>query len=85
MPRKCFPHPPVSIFNWSKPGVVTQIGSVEAAIEELEKWGRGGKKFARALKVCGDSLAGKATPEAAKKAFEAAAKEAKVWVPYRDP
>jgi hypothetical protein len=33
-----FDHPPVCVIDWAKPGKVRQVGSVEAAAEELLKW-----------------------------------------------
>jgi hypothetical protein len=56
--------------------------SLEAAAVELLKWPKGPKRD-RAARLVADAHSGKASPEAAKKAFEAAAKEAKVWVRYR--
>lgn len=77
--------PPISVQNPAKPGLIRNVTSVEAAAEELLKWPQKGRKRARAAMVLHDALAGKTTPEAARKAFEAAAKEAGAWVQYRGP
>jgi hypothetical protein len=39
----------------------------------------------KAALLVADALAGKASPETAKKAFEAAAREAGLWIPFRGP
>lgn len=83
MPR-WFPLPPVAVINWAKPGIIRQVNSVEDTVKELGKWEKGGRKFTKALKIYADALNDKATPEEAKKVFEAAAEEAKVWVPNRE-
>jgi Protein of unknown function (DUF982) len=64
--------------------VIRQVTSLEAAAVELLKWPKGRKRD-RAARLVADAHAGKASIEAAKAAFEAAAKEAKVWLPYRGP
>jgi hypothetical protein len=70
--------------DWAKPGTIRQVSSVEVAVEELLKW-RKTKKRDRAAKLLAEVLAGLADLDVTKKAFEVAAKEAKVWVEYRGP
>jgi hypothetical protein len=79
-----FPHPPVCIIDWAKPGKVRQVSSVGAAAEELLKWPKT-KKRDRAAALLADAMQGTADLAKTKAAFEAAAKEAKVWVAYRGP
>ena len=54
------------------------------AAEELLKWPKS-KKRDRAATLLADAMAGTADMAKTKKAFEAAAKEANVWVAYRGP
>jgi hypothetical protein len=75
--------PPVSVIDWAKPGKIRQVSSVEAAAEELLKWPKT-KKRDRAATLMADAMEGTADI-ARKTAFEAAAKEAEVWVQYRGP
>lgn len=70
--------------DWAKVGVVRQVRTVEAAAEELIKWPTTKKRDKAAILIA-DAYAGKADLEKAKKAFEVAAKEARVWLPYRGP
>lgn len=64
--------------------MIRQVSSLEAAATELLKWPNTPKRD-KAAKLVADAHAGKAKITDAKKAFEIAAKEAKVWVPYRGP
>jgi hypothetical protein len=66
------------------PGKIRQVSSVEAAAQELLKWPKT-KKRDRAATLLADAMAGIADVAQTKTAFEAAAKEAKVWVAYRGP
>jgi hypothetical protein len=70
--------------DWAKIGLIRQIRSLEAAAEQLIKWPNT-KKRDKAAMLVANAYAGKTNIEAAKKAFEAAAKEAHVWVAYRGP
>jgi len=79
-----FDHPPISVIDWATPGKIRQVSSVEAAGEELLKWPKT-KKRDKAATLLADAMAGMADMAKTKKAFEAAAKEAKVWMPYREP
>jgi len=78
------PHPPVCVIDWAKPGKIRAVSSVEAAAEELLKWPTT-KKRDKAATLLADAMAGMADMKKTKKAFEAAAKEARVWVQYRGP
>jgi hypothetical protein len=79
-----FDYPPVCVIDWAKPGKVRQVSSVEAAAEELLKWPKS-KKRDRAATLLAAAMEGTADIAQTKKAFEAAAKEARVWVAYRGP
>ncbi len=81
---KWFSRPPVWVIDWAKHGMVQQVTSLEAAAVELLKWPKSAKRDRAALMLA-DVLEGKGSVLAAKRAFEAAAKAAKVWVPYRGP
>jgi Protein of unknown function (DUF982) len=78
-----FDHPPISVIDWAKPGKVQAVSSVEAA-EELLKWPKS-KKRDKAATLLADAMAGMADMAKTKNAFEAAAKEARVWVAYSGP
>ena len=79
-----FDHPPISVIDWAKPGRIRQVSSVEAAGEELLKWPKT-KKRDNAATLLADAMAGMADIAKTKKAFEAAAKEARAWVQYPGP
>jgi uncharacterized protein DUF982 len=79
-----FDHPPICVMDWAKPGKVRAVSSVEAAAEELLKWPKT-KKRDKAATLLADAMTGTADIAKTKAAFEAAAKEAKVWVDYRGP
>ena len=78
------PHPPVCVIDWAKPGKIRQVSSVEAAAEELLKWPKTRRRD-KAETLMANSMEGMADIIKVKAAFEAAAKEAKVWVAYRGP
>jgi hypothetical protein len=78
------PHPPICVIDWAKPGKVRQVSSVEAAAEEWLKWPKT-KKRDRAATLMADAMEGTADIAKVKAAFEAAAREAKVWMQYRGP
>jgi hypothetical protein len=79
-----FDRPPICIIDGAKPGVIRHVSSVEAAAEELLKWPKS-KKRDKAATLLADAMAGVADMAKTKKAFEEAAKEARVWVRYRGP
>jgi hypothetical protein len=68
--------PAVPVRSAAKPGLTHNISNVQAASEQLLTWTRRGPRWRNAVQVCHDALAGKRTPDEARKAFEAAAKEA---------
>lgn len=70
--------------DWAKVGNVRQVTSCEAAAEQILHWPKSRKRDKAAILIA-DAYAGKADIEKAKQAFEAAAKEARVWLPYRGP
>lgn len=77
MPMKFFPGPAVPVLDMKKLGVIRNVNTVERAAEEILKWPNSRKRDRAAL-LLADALEGKAKPEAAKKAFIEAAKEARV-------
>ena len=84
MSRTAFPHPPVCITDWARIGLTHQVLTVEKAVALMVNWPRS-KKRDRAEKLLGEVALGKGDVVKAKAAFEAAAKEARVWSPYRGP
>lgn len=77
--------PPIAVRDAKKASLVRNITSVEAAAEQLLTWPRKGEQRDKAALILADALADKVTPEKARTAFEAAAKEAGMWMPYRGP
>jgi len=77
-----FAKPPVCVADSAKPGLVRNINSLKAAADELLKWPKTAKRD-RAARLVAYARIGKASLEVAKRAFELAAKEAGVWLPYR--
>ncbi|WP_189524465.1 MULTISPECIES: DUF982 domain-containing protein [unclassified Mesorhizobium] len=55
------------------------VKSVETAIEQMRTWPKVGPKLKAAYPICYGVMEGKHTVDEARLAFEAAAKEAKVW------
>jgi hypothetical protein len=76
------PHPPVCVIDWARPARIRAVSSVEAAAEELLKWPKTRKRDKAAM-LLADAMSGTADMFKAKKAFEAAAQKAHVWVQYR--
>ncbi|MER8390231.1 DUF982 domain-containing protein [Mesorhizobium sp. M0166] len=72
--------PPVHV-KTDHPGVTYGCNSLEGAAEELMKWSKRGPKWKLALQACIDAFEERVTPEEARKAFEAAAKEQGVLTP----
>lgn len=58
------------------------VNSVEVAAEELLKWLKRGPRWRKAVESCVAGLEDKVTPEQARKAFEAAAKETGMLFTY---
>lgn len=77
-PHHWFEPPSVCVSDWAKPGLIRQVNNLETAAQELLKWPKS-KKRDKAAQLVADAYDGKAKVADAKKAFEAAAKEAKVW------
>jgi len=59
-------------------GHTYNVKAVEICVEQMETWPKRGPRWRKAYKVCFDALEGMATPDDARKAFEAAAEEAGV-------
>jgi len=70
-----FPNPPVCVADLVRPGL---------AADELLKWPKTAKRD-RAARLVTYARIGKASLEVAKRAFELAAKEARIWLPYSGP
>ena len=68
--------PAVPVRSATKLGMTHNVSNVQAASEQLLTWTKRGPRWRNAVQVCHDALAGKTTPDEARKAFEAAAKEA---------
>ncbi|UVK46643.1 DUF982 domain-containing protein [Mesorhizobium sp. AR07] len=73
-------NPPVYV-KTDRPGLRFGVSHVEAASEQLLKWTKKGPKWAYAVSVCRAALAEEVPPQEARKAFEAAAKEEKMFLP----
>ncbi|MER9061320.1 DUF982 domain-containing protein [Mesorhizobium sp. M0698] len=58
-----------------RPGVTYGCNNVEGAAEELLKWTKMGPKWRKAVQLCIEAGEDRATPEEARKAFGAGAKE----------
>ena len=65
----------------NKPGLRLRVSSVEVAAEELLKWPKRGPKWKAAVEVCRSALNDLTPSDDARKAFEAAAKEAGKLLP----
>ena len=83
-PHRWFEPPPECVCDYAKPGFIRQVSNLQMAAVELLKWPRT-KKRDKAAQLVADAHAGTAKIAVAKKAFEAAAKVARVWIPYRGP
>lgn len=71
-------NPPVPVRDASKPGLTINVSNVPRAAELLLSWGESGPEWRVAVQTCIDIETGKATAADVRKAFEAAAKEAKM-------
>ena len=67
--------PPVAVRSESKAGLTLNVSNVSRAAETLLTWQKRGPKWRKAVQTCVDAMEGKKTPDHARKAFEAAAKE----------
>ncbi|RWI96408.1 MAG: DUF982 domain-containing protein [Mesorhizobium sp.] len=70
--------PPVCVKELAT-GHTVGVKSVETAIEQMQTWPRKGPMLKAAYPICYGVMEGKHTVDEARLAFEAAAKEAKVW------
>lgn len=75
---------PVVIKDADGHGGSRNVTSVQAAIEHLACWREHGPKWRRAVVICADAMEYKVSPEEARVAFEAAAKEAGALYTERD-
>lgn len=62
----------------SAPGIMTEVKSVETALEQMRGWPRKGPRLRAAYVVCAGVLDGDRTVDDAREAFILAAKEAAV-------
>ncbi|TPJ49592.1 DUF982 domain-containing protein [Mesorhizobium sp. B2-6-4] len=72
--------PPVPI-SGKQSGIIYIVSNVEAACEHLLTWTKGGPKWNQAVRTCMNALVDRATPQEAREAFLAAAREAGVLRP----
>lgn len=73
--------PPVKVKS-GKIGVISSVNNVAFAAESLLKWTKRGPKWRKAVQTCMDALGGKKSPEDARKAFEAAARESGMLIDW---
>jgi uncharacterized protein DUF982 len=73
--------PPVRV-KTSTIGRFYEVNNVRTAAEQLLLWERRGPKWRKAVQTCMDAMEGKKSPEAARKAFEAAARESGMLVEW---
>ncbi|UVK39375.1 DUF982 domain-containing protein [Mesorhizobium sp. AR10] len=73
-------NPPVYV-RTDRPGLSYGVSHVEGAAEQLLKWTKKGPKWDYAVRVCMAALADEMPTQEARKAFEAAAKEEKMFLP----
>ena len=73
-------NPPVYV-RTDRPGIRFGISHVEGAVEELMKWPKKGPKWKKAVQSCIDAFEDRVPPEEVRRAFEAAAKEEKMFLP----
>jgi hypothetical protein len=83
-PHHWFEPPPICVCDFAKPGVIRQVSNLQMAASELLKWPKT-KKRDKAVQLVANAHTGIGKMVEAKKAFEAAAKDARVWIPYRGP
>ncbi|MGX7875106.1 DUF982 domain-containing protein [Mesorhizobium sp. ORM6] len=72
-------NPPVSV-RADRPGIRFGVSHVEGAAEQLLKWTNRGPKWKQAVETCMAAIGGNVPPQDARKAFEAAAKEEKMFL-----
>lgn len=64
----------------NRPGIRHGVSHVEGAAEELMAWDTKGPRWTKAVQSCVDALEGRVSPQEVREAFEAAAKEASVYL-----
>lgn len=69
--------PPIRI-KTNQVGLTREVRSVRAALEQLNEMTKRGKKWHHATEICAGAMAGGYSPDEARKAFEAAARDAGV-------
>lgn len=75
---KHFQTTPVPVRSMCNPGLTVQVSSCEAAIEQMDTWPKHTAKWRLAYQRCYEAIEDRVTVDEAKKAFEAAAREAGV-------
>jgi hypothetical protein len=73
-------NPPVYV-RTDRPGLRFAVSHVQGASDELMKWANRGPKWHLAVRACMAALAGDMPSQEVRKAFEAAAKEEKMFLP----
>ncbi|MER8638492.1 DUF982 domain-containing protein [Mesorhizobium sp. M1365] len=63
-----------------RPGVTYGCNNVEGAAEELLKWTKRGPKWKKAVETCMAAMEAEVPTQDARRAFEAAAKEEKMFL-----
>ncbi|MER8956350.1 DUF982 domain-containing protein [Mesorhizobium sp. M0833] len=71
--------PPVYV-KTNRPGIRHGVSHVEGAAEELMAWDTKGPRWTKAVQSCVDAFEGRVSPQEVRQAFEAAAKEANVYL-----
>ncbi|ESZ01166.1 DUF982 domain-containing protein [Mesorhizobium sp. L48C026A00] len=72
-------HPPVYV-KTDRPGLRYGVSHVEGAAEELMAWDTKGPRWTKAVQSCVDAFEGRVSSQEVREAFEAAAKEASVYL-----
>ncbi|TIL42223.1 DUF982 domain-containing protein [Mesorhizobium sp.] len=71
--------PPVYL-KTKRPGIRHGVSHVEGAAEELIAWDTKGPMWTKAVQSCVDAFEGRVSPQEVREAFEAAAKEAEMYL-----
>ncbi|PAQ09529.1 DUF982 domain-containing protein [Mesorhizobium temperatum] len=64
----------------NRPGIRHGVSHIEGAAEELMAWDTKGPKWTKAVQSCVDAFKGRVPPQEVREVFEAAAKEASVYL-----
>ncbi|WP_027163666.1 DUF982 domain-containing protein [Mesorhizobium sp. WSM1293] len=73
---------PVVPVRTDRPGVRFRVSHVEGAAEQLLKWTKRGPKWTFAVRVCMAAMSDELPAQDARKAFEEAAKEEKMFLTH---